>query len=257
MTGRLLNEYTARVPEMTVMGVPEPKFTKTWHPICHARLIKKLGEAVEYYGFEVKKKEYSLSANAMKMFGVWTVVENGGRQGGSENGEVRKCIGIKNSMDKSMAVGLVAGVTVLICDNLAFSGDFVELRRHTSGLSDETLAELCLNGVGKIQGKLADFLEWHKGLKDIEITQVQAEHLTFDAMVSGAMSPGKFNALHVMYFEAAGKYNDGSLYGWHGAVTELMKGTSLMTVSNKNKKLTKLIKDFRQRPPRIPWYKRW
>jgi hypothetical protein len=38
--------------------------------------------------------------------------------------EFRFSLGLLNANDKSMRLGLVVGVRVLCCDNMAFSGDF-------------------------------------------------------------------------------------------------------------------------------------
>ena len=35
-----------------------------------------------------------------------------------------RCIGIRNSHDQSLAVGLTAGISVCVCSNLAFGGSF-------------------------------------------------------------------------------------------------------------------------------------
>jgi len=238
MTGSLVAHVdTALVPEESVLAVPEPEFTSSWHPISHARLIHALEDAAGQSGIRVKSRQYSLSASMMRMFGVWNLE-------GTVSDGMGGAIGIRNSMDKSMAVGLVAGTNVFVCDNLAFSGEFIQLRRHTSGLVDETLAELCVDAVDRLQEKLLDFAQWHAELEQRDLSLREAKDLTFESMVQGILAPSKFTALHGLYFKEEGKYFDGTLFGWHGAVTELMKGASLFSVSEKNRKLTALLKEF-------------
>ena len=58
-----------------------------------------------------------------------------------------RCIGLRNSHDKSLAVGLSAGIVVCVCSNLAFGGTTVIKRKHTSrfeltDLIDRAIASL-------------------------------------------------------------------------------------------------------------------
>ncbi|MEG2076047.1 MAG: DUF932 domain-containing protein [Victivallaceae bacterium] len=61
--------------------------------------------------------------------------------------EWSRCIGIRNSHDQSIAVGLAAGLCVKVCSNLMLGGSMVLKRRHTSrielnGLVMEAIDEL-------------------------------------------------------------------------------------------------------------------
>ena len=50
----------------------------------------------------------------------------------SSSTEWSRCIGIRNSHDRTIAVGLSAGISVHVCSNLCFGGSTVLKRRHTS-----------------------------------------------------------------------------------------------------------------------------
>ena len=67
----LVGGITQRVPEAEVMAIPEPPFTKSWHPISHGRLINALNDSVKSAGLSVRNREYSLNETGTKMFGVW------------------------------------------------------------------------------------------------------------------------------------------------------------------------------------------
>ena len=80
--------------------------------------------------------------------------------------EWHRCIGIRNSHDKSFAVGLSAGIVVCVCTNMAFGGTTVIKRRHTSGID---LAELIDRAVASLED---DFLMTEtvcEDLKDIQL----------------------------------------------------------------------------------------
>ena len=79
------------------------------------------------------------------MFGVMEISR-------SSSPEWHRCIGIRNSHDKSFAVGLSAGIVVCVCTNMAFGGTTVIKRRHTSGIE---LSQLIDRAVASLED---DFL---------------------------------------------------------------------------------------------------
>ena len=56
-----------------------------------------------------------------------------------------RCIGLRNSHDKSFAVGLSAGISVTVCSNLAFGGTTVIKRRHTSRIELTELVDVAMD----------------------------------------------------------------------------------------------------------------
>ena len=58
-----------------------------------------------------------------------------------------RCIGIRNSHDKSFSAGLTAGICVMVCSNMAFGGTNVIKRRHTSGFDLTELVSIAMNSL--------------------------------------------------------------------------------------------------------------
>ena len=233
----LAGGITQRVPEAEVLAVPEPSFTRTWHPISHKRLINALDSSAMKASMLPLSREYSLNATGTKMFGVWQLT-------GSRSGQQDWAIGIRNSIDKSMTVGLVAGIKVFVCDNLVFSGDVVLLRKHTSGLTDDSLRQLCNNALARVKHDLGNFESWFEALNGIRIfNPTESKFLTFEAMKAGALSPGKFNEIYSSFFMADGQYSADpqTLSNWHNAITSTYHQNSLFAVAKKNEKLTRLV----------------
>ena len=53
-----------------------------------------------------------------------------------ETQDGRAALGLRTANNKTMSIQLCAGLSVFVCDNLAFRGDMIALRRkHTSGLN--------------------------------------------------------------------------------------------------------------------------
>ena len=226
---------TAYVSEEEVYQVPEVQGTDTWKPIHHKNIVTCLAQAIQYAGLKVVNKTYALSSSGNRMFATWELDK--------VDGDMAYTVGIRNSMDKSMAFGIVAGTKVFVCDNLAFDGDYIRFRKHTKGIIVE-LEELCQQAVELLVAKLKRFADWHKRLITYVLRRQQAELLTFRAMEMGVINPSHFGAFYALYFEEGAKYRKPDLYHWHEAVTELNSHNSPFQLIERNRKLNAICNEF-------------
>lgn len=181
-----------KVTEAEVIQVPEVSFTKSFHPFHHRHILDAIRSGVAATGLEVVNTEYVLANEGKRMFGVWDL------SGGSD--ELCWSIGIRNSMDKSMALGITAGNRVFVCENLAFSGDFVALRKHTSGLDYVELEFMAYRAMKQMVKNLTMFQAWHEGLKELALDEKNAKLLLVEIMASNIIPPSKFARFNDLYF---------------------------------------------------------
>ena len=78
-------------------------------------------------------------------------------------------IGIRNSHDQSLAVGLAAGISVMCCSNLAFGGAMVLQRRHTRRIE---LGDLVVEAVEELE---MEFLNLETVSEDLKLHEVSAD----------------------------------------------------------------------------------
>ena len=133
------------VSRTEVARTDTPCSTATWRPVPHIDVIEAVTEVVKAHDWEIEGEKFGLASDGRKMFGVVEISS-------SSSPEWHRCVGIRNSHDKSFAVGLSAGVVVCVCSNLAFGGTTVIKRRHTSRFE---LAELIDRAVASLED---DFL---------------------------------------------------------------------------------------------------
>ncbi len=127
MNDLLLDAGAHRISRAALQAIPTPEPTSSWKPVSHhqaANLV--LGEAL-VRGFNVTSEEYGVNPSETKMFGVLRFHPEG-------HPEWSRALGLRNSHDKSIALGLTAGLSVLVCSNLCFGGETTIHRRHTSGI---------------------------------------------------------------------------------------------------------------------------
>src|SRR5437016_9326955 len=126
-TSTLLS-YGGKLTREQLALVTTPPSTATHRPVPHAEVIEALIETLGFRHIGVVTEEYAVSKDGMKMFGVLDL--DTGMPG------CRFSIGVRNAHDKSMRLAAVVGVRVLVCENMAFSGDFQPvLAKHSKHFS--------------------------------------------------------------------------------------------------------------------------
>ena len=143
------------VSRAEVARTDTPCSTATWRPVPHIDVIEAVTEVIKAHSWEIEGEKFGLASDGRKMFGVMEISR-------SSSPEWHRCVGIRNSHDKSFAVGLSAGIVVCVCTNLAFGGTTVVKRRHTSGI---ILAELIDRAVASLED---DFLTTESVCEDLK-----------------------------------------------------------------------------------------
>jgi Domain of unknown function (DUF932) len=108
-------------------------------------------------------------------------------------------LGLRTANNKTMSIQLRAGLSVFVCDNLAFRGDMIALRRkHTSGLNLRVELASAVLRFQEHFGRLAGEVE---RLKERALPDVQAKGLIHDAFASGLMPLRFLPDVSRAYFE--------------------------------------------------------
>ena len=171
--------------------VPTPEPTQTWRPVPHIEVVGAVESAISNHGMTIESERFGLARDQRKMFGVITLSKR-------NNPEWTRCIGVRNSHDRSFAAGICCGVSVLVCSNLCFGGEFVIKRRHTSGIDltsmvEETMDALA-DGYLSFESRLLD-------LHDEPVTDDQARLLVVKAAEAGAIPSCDILAVFGEYLE--------------------------------------------------------
>lgn len=252
---RLMTSSTQRIDEGIVRSVPEPQFTKTWHPVSHARVIDALQTAVIEAGLGIEAREYSLNASGTRMFGAWTLDHR-------NNGDAYVLV-FRNSIDKSMLIGIGGGLITMICDNMSISADFLTFSKHTSGLDDDRLIQMSQDALTGAWVHMQELDDWHRELKSVDVPARQFKEISYDLMSNNVFAPSKFKAFHEAHEEErnlikvskdfTGRnthtyYNkDTSLHTIHGACTRLMRTENLFQVADRNRGLIQVCDEYLER----------
>jgi hypothetical protein len=171
--------------------IPVPEATRTHQPIAHHRIIEALTESLSFRHILVVREEYAVSPDGGRMFGVLDL--------SAEWNGVRFSVGLRNSNDKTMRLGMTAGYRVTVCDNMMFKGDFAPvLYKHTRKLD---LLDVLSLGVDRIQRSFAPLTAQIQTWQEHVIADEQAKLLIYRAFLEDRFPRAVMAEVHHHYFE--------------------------------------------------------
>ena len=151
----LIMEEGKYVNRDEVARINTPCSTDTWRPVPHIDVIEAVTKVIRAHNWDITDERFGIASEGKKMFGVMEISR-------SSSPQWHRCIGIRNSHDKSIAVGLSAGIVVLVCSNMAFGGVRLINRKHTSRID---LNELIDRAVASLED---DFLTTETVCEDLK-----------------------------------------------------------------------------------------
>ena len=168
-----------------------PEETDTFQPIAHHLLINEIEESLAYRHIKIERSEFAVSPDGMKLFGLLEV--SAGMDG------IRFAIGLRNSNDKSMRLGMVAGYRVFVCDNMALSGDFKPmLAKHTKNFD---LTESISIGIDRVQRFFKPMKHNILTMKNINLRDNEAIEFIYNSFMDYKFPISLIKEVHKQYFE--------------------------------------------------------
>ena len=192
-TGTLVAGPLPKIGRMELALIPVPQATSTHKPVPHHVIVEALVETLSFRHIGVVNEEYAVSLDGMKMFGVLDLE--------TQMEGCRFSIGIRNSHDKSLRLGLIAGLRVFVCSNMAFSGDFTPvLAKHTKSFN---LIDTLAVGVDRIQRGFEPMRLQVEGWKQTQISDEKAKLILYRAFVDGELEAPRtlLPQVHRLYFQ--------------------------------------------------------
>lgn len=160
-------------------SVEVPETTDSYVPVPYGRLVEEVHLHLPRIGLAVADERYALARDGNQMFGVLTC-----RNGHTADWSL--AVGLRSSYDRSLAVQLVAGSRVQVCDNLAFHGETQVSRKHTANVFRDlpSLIYDMLKSVSLMKENLAAEIEQ---MKRRTLSAALSHHLMVLAVRGGAL----------------------------------------------------------------------
>jgi len=240
MDSTLIAGKSQIVTRAQLAGIPAPASTATWRPFTHTELLDLMEDRLEAAGYSLAREQYAIQTQGLKLFATWdlkTVIANG----------LSLAIGFRHGNDKSMALQMVAGPRVTVCDNLSLIGETKLFRnKHKHGVFSRLREAL-----GRYFGSLTEQVETVQDRLGVwqaaELTDDRARVLIYK-LLEGKVIPGRLRPeVHTNYFEADRLgYTDSaprSVWGLSNAVTRAIKALNPGPAFEANVGLTRVFSE--------------
>ena len=196
--------------------------SERWKPVHHHTLVDLVKDSVRSCGFNIHSEKYGIDKHR-DMFAMLKLERED-----YDNGTFRNVIGIRNSLCQKFRAGLVAGTSVMVCDNLAFFGEIATGHKNTQHIMD--------NLPGRIDGMMSQIQDNWKAqaqrydtYADTELSESDAGKILWDAIdidaISGSKSAKVINEYNHPRHDAFSPRNAWSLFN---AFTEILKESPTM-----------------------------
>lgn len=216
MEGLMAHCGAQLIGRQDLIALPTPESTLTHSVVPHGKIVEALIESLGFRKYQVVRDQYAVTKDGMRMFGVMEINE--------DNSEVRFAIGIRNSHDKSFALGLTVGYRVFVCDNLCFNGEFSPVtRRHSKNFD---YVEVVGGAVDKMQRNFAPMVRQIDAWKGFELPDIQAKNVIYEAFIAGGLEVPRHLArvVHQNYFEPKHpEFEPRNMWSLSNAFTESFK----------------------------------
>jgi hypothetical protein len=212
---------TALVTRDQLRAVETPQGTDTWKPIPHIELVEMLDRVLGTCQITIREEKFALRRDGSMLFGVLELAYG-------ETKEGTAALGLRTANDKSMSIQICAGLAVFVCDNLAFRGDLIALKRkHTSGLNLRTELASAVLRFQEHFGRLVGEIET---LKARELRDIEAKALMHDVFAEGLMPVRLLPAVSESYFEPKlADFEPRNAWSLHNAFTAVAKEMPMST----------------------------
>ena len=207
--------WQATKSDLESVDVPDP--TGSYHPVPYARFVEEVEIHVPRFGFTVQSQQFALAREGNQMFGVLTCTN------GHNLGDYALAIGLRNSYDRSLSVGLVAGTRVFCCDNLAFSGEATMQRKHTVNVFRD-LPDLIYRMLSQVSAMRDRTDVEIAGMKARELAPAGAHHLMVEAIRAGILPASRLpKVIEVWEYPKHEEFSPRTAWSLFNAFTEVQK----------------------------------
>ena len=206
-----------RLTRADLAQLPTPGGTATHRPVPHHELIGALVETLGFRHIAVHAEEYVVDRDALKMFGLLELET-------TFNGGCRFALGVRNSHDKTMRLALTVGYRVMVCENMAFHGDYEPVcAKHSKHFN---LTQALSVGVDDMQRHFRPMVEAVETWRSSQLTDERAKLTIYRAFVEDETEFPKHLAreVHRHYFQPEhDEFHPRTLWSLSNAFTSAFK----------------------------------
>jgi len=216
------NMNSAFQPEVFRLAIVEtPIATRSFKPVPHIELVETLEHVLRRNNITIRREQFALRRDGLTLFGVLQLQYRDTPDG-------KAAIGLRTSNSRQMSIQLIAGMNIVVCDNMVFRGDLIALnRKHTSGLHLRTEINHAIlrfrDHYGRLTGEISD-------LKGQGMSDSDAKAIIHDVFVQGILPIRLLPEASREYFEPSfEEFRPRTAWSLHNAFTAVAKEMPITT----------------------------
>jgi hypothetical protein len=214
---------TNLVTREQLAALPAVIGTDSFKPVAHIELVQSLERKLNDRGIQIVREQFAMGRKGDLLFGTMDLTLNG-------IGGTCASLGLRTANDRTMALQMIAGLRVFVCDNMAFSGDTIMMkRRHTSGLN--LMDELTI-ALDKYEQHYRSLKTEVENLKALGMSDADAKVMIHDVFASSIMPSRFMPVVSQEYFATEQRHEDfapRTAWSLLNAFTEVAKQMPLTT----------------------------
>jgi len=234
-----------RISRNEIGYIPTPDSTNSFCPVPHNVLLDEMYRAFSEHNIQVLQEQFAVAKQGQRLFGVMELE--------SDAADYSTVIAVRNAHDHSNSIRLGIGTGVWVCDNMAFSAEFQTRRKHTT----HVLRDLprCVSGlIATAQDARRQQQRQIEAYKNTPLSTEQGHHLIVVLAKNNAFPPHKLLSVE-REFETPSheEFVEHGHTAWTlmNAVTEHLKGTSLLTLPDRTRRMHSVL-DHYCAPAEVP-----
>jgi hypothetical protein len=203
-------------------AIATPPATSTYQPVGHhdlAKSIKTISQDV--LRLSLANERYEVARDGNQLFSVLTFK--------GDHSDMGLSVGYRNSLDKSMSIGLCIGAQVYVCSNMMFSasgGGIVVMRKHSKNILT-SLEDLTITTLYKAQYTFASLIRDAEKMSTKRIGTDEAFRLMGYLYGHGLLTPRQLPIVHDCWMRPPhAAFNGGNVWQFYNAVTEAYKSNA-------------------------------
>jgi hypothetical protein len=242
----ILHRGAEQASRMEIGQIPIPEATRSYAPITHGELSDILAQKAEILlpEFTHHKSQFGLARQGQQLFGIHSY-----RNGSTD---LALSIGFRNSYDKSLSVGVAVGASVLVCDNLALSGDVTLMRKHTTNVEVD-LDSLIVSAILKARTAFHQVKADAHSMQQLPLRDDDAYRLIGLMYGKGVISPRQIPVVHSEWLKPSHvEFQARTLWSFYNAITEALKSTPPRIVMERHLLASRVISNVQSRMNGVP-----
>ena len=185
------HKNTEIVTRETLRALPAVIGTDSFKPVAHIELVETFEREFNRRDIQIVRDQFAINKNGMRLFGTFDLTLNG------VDG-MAAALGFRTANNRTMSLQGIAGMRVFVCDNMAFSGETIVLRRrHTSGLN---LLDEVVEAINQYETHYKRLKLEISSLQNVYLDDIKSKVLLHDIFAKQIMPVRFFPQVSDVYF---------------------------------------------------------